>query len=71
MVIENESYWENELRSLGIKCKQRNEFNEKEEKLEALAIAIKKVYFQDYKQIFHYIFYLHGCLDNNSLHIGN
>jgi hypothetical protein len=47
---------------------QRNEFNDKEEELEALAIAIKEVYFQDYKQIFHCIFYLHGCLDNNSLY---
>ncbi len=43
-----ENYLQNELHSLGIHCKRMNEFNDKEE-LEALAIAIKEVYFQDYK----------------------
>lgn len=37
-----------ELGSLGIDCKRKNELNGKEE-LEALAAAIKEVYFQDYK----------------------
>jgi hypothetical protein len=48
----------------GIKCKQKNEYNDKEE-LEALAIAIKEVHFQDYTCIFYCIPYLHACLDNN------
>ncbi len=48
-VRENdENYLQTELRSLGIECKRRNEFNDKEE-LEALATAIKEVYFQNYK----------------------
>ena len=34
--------------SLGVDCKRKNELNDKEE-LEALATAIKEVYFQDYK----------------------
>lgn len=49
MLAENEQdYWQNELSSLGIECKRKNEFNDNEE-LETLAIAIKQVYFQDYK----------------------
>jgi hypothetical protein len=49
VVAENEeNYLQTELRSLGIECKRRNEFNDKEE-LEALATAIKEAYFQDYK----------------------
>jgi hypothetical protein len=48
-VKENdESVLQNKLRSLGIDCKRTNEFNDKDE-LEALANAIKEVYFQDYK----------------------
>lgn len=43
-----EMYWKNELSSLGIECKRKNEFNDNEE-LETLAIAIKEVYFQCYK----------------------
>ena len=47
--MENEeTYLQSELSSLGIECKRMNEFNDKEE-LEALATAIKEVYFQDYK----------------------
>ena len=42
------SYWQNELRSLGIEPKQENELNDEEE-LEALADNIKQVYYQDYK----------------------
>jgi hypothetical protein len=48
MIIEDENYWKSELRSLGIECKRKNELNDKEE-LQALATAIKEVYFQDYK----------------------
>ena len=44
----DENYLQNELSSLGIDCKRRNEFNDKNE-LEALATAIKEAYFQDYK----------------------
>jgi hypothetical protein len=47
--MENEkSYLQSELNSLGINCKRMNEFSGKEE-LEALATALKEVYFQDYK----------------------
>jgi hypothetical protein len=48
MVAEDENYLQDELSSLGIECKRINELNDKEE-LEALATAIKEVYFQDYK----------------------
>jgi hypothetical protein len=48
MIIEDENYWQSELRSLGIECKRKNELNDREE-LQALATAIKEVYFQDYK----------------------
>lgn len=41
-------YWQNELSSLGIECKRKNEFNDNKE-LETLANAIKRVYFHDYK----------------------
>ena len=47
--MENEeTCLQSELSSLGIECKRMNEFNDKDE-LEALATAIKEVYFQDYK----------------------
>jgi hypothetical protein len=42
------NYLQTELSPLGIECKKRNEFNDKEE-LEALATDIKEAYFQDYK----------------------
>jgi hypothetical protein len=41
-------YWQNELRSLGIDTKRRNELNDKEE-LAALAENIKQVYYKEYK----------------------
>jgi hypothetical protein len=41
-------YWQNELYSLGIDPKQKNELNDKEE-LENLADIIKQAMFQDYK----------------------
>ena len=44
----DENYLQTELLSLGIECKRKNEFNDKDE-LEALATAIKEVYYQDYK----------------------
>jgi hypothetical protein len=46
-----------ELSSLGVYCKRKNELNSKEE-LEALATAIKEVYFQDYKTAY----------DDNDIH---
>ncbi len=46
--VEDENYWKNELASLNIEPKRKNELNDKGE-LEALATAIKEVYFQDYK----------------------
>jgi hypothetical protein len=52
-VEKEKSYLQNELSSLGIECKRTNEFNDKEE-LEALATAIKEVYFQDYKTAYEY-----------------
>jgi hypothetical protein len=42
---------QNELCSLRIECKRVNQFNDKDE-LEALIVAIKEVYFQDYKTAF-------------------
>ena len=41
-------YWQNELDSLGIEPKQKNELNDDEE-LENLADIIKQAMFQDYK----------------------
>jgi hypothetical protein len=46
--VEDENNWQNELASLNIEPKRKNELNDKGE-LEALATAIKEVYFQDYK----------------------
>lgn len=46
--MEDDNYWQNELASLNIEPKRKNELNDKGE-LEALATAIKEVYFQDYK----------------------
>jgi hypothetical protein len=45
---QGENRLQSELSSLGVDCKRKNELNDKEE-LEALATAIKEVYFQDYK----------------------
>jgi hypothetical protein len=42
------NYLKIELSSLAIECNRTNELNDKQE-LEALANAIKEVYFQDYK----------------------
>ncbi len=42
------NYLKNELSSLAIECNRTNELNDKQE-LEALANAIKEVYYQDYK----------------------
>jgi hypothetical protein len=47
-VEDDENYWQNELASLNIEPKRKNELNDKGE-LEALATVIKEVYFQDYK----------------------
>ena len=47
-VQNEETYLQAELSSLGVECKRKNEFNDKKE-LEALANAIKEVYFQDFK----------------------
>ena len=41
-------YWLNELVSLGIQPKRKNDLNDKKE-LEGLADNIKQVYYQDYK----------------------
>jgi len=46
--MHKKSYWQNELKSLGIDSKRQNEFNDREE-LESLADNIKQVYYQDYK----------------------
>ena len=45
---DKHSYWQNELRSLGIEPKRKNELNDNEE-LAALADSLKQVYYQDYK----------------------
>jgi hypothetical protein len=44
MTAEDENYLQGELNSLAIECKQKNEFNEKDE-LKTLTTAIKEVYF--------------------------
>ncbi|MDF2726994.1 MAG: hypothetical protein K0S84_537 [Nitrososphaera sp.] len=43
------SYWQNELDSLGIEPKQKKELNDNKEELENLADIIKQEMFQDYK----------------------
>ena len=43
-----QSYWDNELNSLGIQPKRKNDLNDEEE-LAALADNIKQVYYQNYK----------------------
>jgi hypothetical protein len=45
---DKKGYWLNELVSLGIQPKRKNDLNDKEE-LEVLADNIKQVYYQDYK----------------------
>jgi hypothetical protein len=45
---DKKGYWLNELVSLGIQPKRKNDLNDKEE-LEALADNIKQVHYQDYK----------------------
>jgi hypothetical protein len=46
---DKKEYWQNELKSLGIKePKRQNDLNDKAE-LKALTEIIKEVYFQDYK----------------------
>jgi hypothetical protein len=45
---DTETYWQNELRSLGIESKRKNKLNDKEE-LQSLANTLKQVYYQDYK----------------------
>jgi hypothetical protein len=51
IAAESENYWEDELSTLAIECKRKNELNDEDE-LEALATAIKEVYFQDYKTVY-------------------
>ena len=45
---DRNGFWENELKTLGIEPKRRNDLNDKEE-LEALADNIKQVYYQNFK----------------------
>jgi hypothetical protein len=45
---DKKEYWQNELKSLGIKPRRQNELNDKEE-LQALAENIKELYYQHYK----------------------
>jgi hypothetical protein len=48
IAAESENYWEDELSTLAIESKRKNELNDKEE-LENLAEIIKQAMFQDYK----------------------
>jgi hypothetical protein len=48
---DKNGYWQNELQSLGIEPKRKNELNDKEE-LAGLADNIKQVYYQDYKSAY-------------------
>ena len=43
------SYWQNELDSLGVESKQKKESNDDKEELENRADIIKQTMFQDYK----------------------
>jgi hypothetical protein len=43
------SYWQNELESLGIEPKPKKELNDNKEELENLTDIIKQSMFQDYK----------------------
>ena len=45
---DRNGYWENELSSLGVKPKRKNELNTKEE-LQALTDNLKQVYYQNFK----------------------
>ena len=45
---DRKGFWENELNSLGIDPKRKNDLNDKEE-LEALSDNIKQVYYQNFK----------------------
>ncbi len=42
-------YWQNELHSLGIEQKEKNELNDSKEENENLSNIIKQSMFQDYK----------------------
>ena len=46
--IDKKDYWNNELKSLGVHPKRKNELNDKEE-LQNLADSIKLSMYQDYK----------------------
>jgi hypothetical protein len=48
---DKKNYWQNELKSLGIEPKRKNELNNNEE-LAALADNIKQTYYQDYKSAY-------------------
>jgi hypothetical protein len=45
---DRNGYWENELSSLGIAPKRKNELNTKDE-LQALTDNLKQVYYQNFK----------------------
>jgi hypothetical protein len=60
------NYLQNELSSLGIFCKQMNGLNDRGE-LEALTIAIKEVYFQDYKTAYNNT----SSIEIDKLHFGH
>ena len=44
-------FWENELDSLGVKPRRKNELNDRQE-LEALADNIKQAYYQNFKLVY-------------------
>jgi hypothetical protein len=48
---DKKDYWQNELESLGIQPRRKNELNDKEE-LASLADNIKHVYYQKYKNAY-------------------
>ena len=45
---DRNGYWDNELHSLGIRPKRKNELNNRDE-LRALADNLKQVYYQNFK----------------------
>ncbi|HEV8387188.1 MAG TPA: hypothetical protein VGQ03_06160 [Nitrososphaera sp.] len=48
---DRKGFWENELDSLGVKSRRKNDLNDRQE-LEALADNIKQAYYQNFKLVY-------------------
>jgi hypothetical protein len=49
--LDKEGYWSNELNSLGIKVKKKNELNDRKE-MRDLVENVKQVLFQEYRSAY-------------------